>query len=92
MLEGPSFGCLYRFRTRRRCCDLRFEAEGLVAARSRFVSCRLLYLIMIRVFGWHARFWHGTGVSSELAHALPGRLLAEVEVPCSLDYEVALAK
>jgi hypothetical protein len=26
--------------------------DGLVAARSRFVSFRLLYLIMIRVFGW----------------------------------------
>jgi putative transposase len=43
---------LYRFRTRRGCCDLRFEPDGLVAARSRFVSFRLLYLIMIRVFGW----------------------------------------
>ena len=26
--------------------------DGLVAARSRFVCLRLLYLIMIRVFGW----------------------------------------
>ncbi len=43
---------LYRFRTRRRCCDLRFGRLGLVAARSRFMSFRLLYLMMIRVFGW----------------------------------------
>jgi putative transposase len=30
-------------------CDL---AGGRVAARSRFVSVRLLYLLMVRVFGW----------------------------------------
>ena len=27
-------------------------SDGLVMARSRFVSFRLLYLIMVRVFGW----------------------------------------
>ena len=32
--------------------ELRFGAAGRVAARSRFVSVRLLYLIMVRVFGW----------------------------------------
>ena len=33
-------------------CDLRFGRDGLVAAGSWLVSVRLLYLIMIRVFGW----------------------------------------
>ncbi len=32
--------------------DLRFGRAGRLAARSRFVSVRLLYLIMIRVFDW----------------------------------------
>ena len=32
--------------------ELRLGPMGLVAARSRFVSFRLLYLMMIRVFGW----------------------------------------
>ena len=43
---------MYRFRTRRKGCDLRFGRMGRVRAGSRFVSLRLLYLIMIRVFGW----------------------------------------
>ena len=43
---------LYRSITRRRCCDLRIGLDEAVAARSRFVSLRLLYLIMVRVFGW----------------------------------------
>ena len=43
---------VYRFITRRRCCDLRIGLDEPVAARSRFVSLRLLYLIMVRVFGW----------------------------------------
>src|SRR5580704_12204348 len=43
---------LYRSITRRRCCDLRIGLDEPVAARSRFVSLRLLYLLMIRVFGW----------------------------------------
>ena len=43
---------LYRSITRRRCCDLRIGLDEPLAARSRFVSLRLLYLIMIRVFGW----------------------------------------
>ena len=43
---------LYRFRTRRRSCDLRIGWMRPIAARSRLVSLRLLYLIMIRVFGW----------------------------------------
>ena len=43
---------MYRFKTDNRYCDLRFGSDELVAARSRSVSLRLLYLIMIRVFGW----------------------------------------
>jgi hypothetical protein len=39
---------LYRFRTRRRCCDLQI----CWMSRLRLMSLRLLYLIMIRVFGW----------------------------------------
>jgi DNA-binding response OmpR family regulator len=33
-------------------CELRFGGVGGLRARSRFVSVRLLYLIMVRVFGW----------------------------------------
>lgn len=43
---------LYRFRTRRSGADLRFGVGGRIGAGSRVVSLRLLYLIMIRVFGW----------------------------------------
>jgi HTH-like domain len=43
---------LYRFRTRCIAGDLRFGRGRRVGARSRFVSVRLLYLIMIRMFGW----------------------------------------
>ena len=43
---------VYRSTTRRRCCDLRIGLDEPVAARSRFLSLRLLYLIMVRVFGW----------------------------------------
>ena len=43
---------MYRSITRRRCCDLRIGLNELVAARSRFVSLRVLYLIMVRVSGW----------------------------------------
>ena len=42
---------MYRFRTGAGhvTCD---SAESAVAARSRFVPARLLYLIVVRVFGW----------------------------------------
>jgi hypothetical protein len=43
---------LYRFRTRRSGADLWFGAGGRVGAGSGSVSFRLLYLVMIRVFGW----------------------------------------
>jgi hypothetical protein len=36
--------------------------------------------------------WARRQVSPELAQAVPGRLLAEIEVPCSLDDQVALAE
>jgi len=39
-------------KTHRRCCDLRIGLDEPVAARSRFVSLRLLYPIMVRAFGW----------------------------------------
>jgi len=45
-------GAVYGSITRRRCCDLRIGLDEPVAARSRFVSLRLLYRIMVRVFGW----------------------------------------
>src|ERR1017187_546095 len=41
----------YRFRTRHRSCDLRVGRPSRVGGGSRCVSPRLLYLIMIRVFG-----------------------------------------
>jgi len=43
---------LYRFRTRRRCCELRLWPDASVAAGSPFMCVRLLYLFMVRVFGW----------------------------------------
>ena len=42
----------YCFKTLRRAGDLRFWQVELGAARSQLMSVRLLYLIMIRVFGW----------------------------------------
>ena len=44
-------GQVHRFRTRCNACELLFGGPA-VAARSQFVSVRLTYLIMIRVFGW----------------------------------------
>jgi hypothetical protein len=44
--------CLYRFRTHRRLLQPAVWPDELVAAGSRFVSLRLLYLITVRVFGW----------------------------------------
>ena len=43
---------MYRSITRHRCCDLRFWLDEPTAARSRIMSLRLLYLIIIRVFCW----------------------------------------
>jgi putative transposase len=43
---------LYRFKTCYRGLDLRFGWTGGVGARSPFMCVRLLYLIMVRVFGW----------------------------------------
>jgi hypothetical protein len=43
---------LYRFRIRCECCGPAVWPDRRVAAGSRLVSVRLLYLIMIRVFGW----------------------------------------
>ena len=43
---------LYRFRTRRKVCELQFGMAGAVEALSRSVSVRLLYLITVRVSGW----------------------------------------
>jgi putative transposase len=45
---------LYRSRTLRMACDLRFGRLSWVAAGSRLVPVRLMYLIMVRVFGWLA--------------------------------------
>ena len=42
---------LHRFRTRRGDCDLRL-AGSAGSGRIAVVSLRLLYLIMIQVFGW----------------------------------------
>jgi hypothetical protein len=47
-----TLSALSRSRTRRSRVDLRFWMDGRVGARSRSVALRLLYLIMIRVFGW----------------------------------------
>ena len=45
---------LYRFRIRRIGSELRFGVVGWARARSRFVSARLLCLVMVmvRIFGW----------------------------------------
>jgi putative transposase len=43
---------LYRFKTNRSAVELRFGTGRRVAARSRLVLVRLVYLIMVRVFGW----------------------------------------
>ena len=43
---------MYRFRTRRRCCDLRVWLDELVAPESGPGVFRLLYLIAIGAFGW----------------------------------------
>ena len=43
---------VYRFRTRCRLSELRFWRDRRVRARSRLVFARLLYLLMVRVFGW----------------------------------------
>ena len=45
-------GWVYRFRSRYNGCDLRFGWMSMCGAGSRFASLRLLYLIMLRVFGW----------------------------------------
>jgi putative transposase len=45
-----------------------------LAARSRFVSVRLLYLIMIRVFGWPVLLGSSRAILAAPARLLPAAL------------------
>ncbi len=45
-------GGVYRVRTRRRGCDLRFGQMSRLRQDRGSMPLRLLYLFMIRVFGW----------------------------------------
>ncbi len=50
--EQHVYRSLYRFRTRRRCCDLRIGWMSRLRQDRGSCASGCLYLIMIRVFGW----------------------------------------